>query len=101
VKLAGRSEVTVVWASALLPAVMANVEIKAATSEAAKRCDDIMTYLARIPRKEVPDLQQEFAQNFRSEIQTGLFGMKPRHRTPRPRRRSSRRREKSLTIRHT
>jgi hypothetical protein len=50
VKLAGRSNVTVVWASALL-AEKANIEIKAAANEAAKRCDDIMTYLARMLQK--------------------------------------------------
>src|SRR6476660_23179 len=61
VKLAGRSDVTVVWASAL-PAEKANVEMKTATSEAAKRCDDIMTYLARIPQKRLGLLQQELAQ---------------------------------------
>src|SRR4026209_2392308 len=49
VKLAGRSEVTVVWANAL-PAENANVEMRAATTEAAKRCEDIMTYLARMPQ---------------------------------------------------
>jgi hypothetical protein len=40
--------VTVVWAN-VLPAEKANVEMKAATREAAKRCEDIMTYLAFIP----------------------------------------------------
>ncbi|MEH2500680.1 hypothetical protein V1294_007159 [Bradyrhizobium sp. AZCC 1678] len=40
---------TVVWANAL-PAENANVEMKAATREAAKRCEDIMTYLARMPQ---------------------------------------------------
>jgi hypothetical protein len=49
VKLAGRSDVTVVWATAL-PAENANVEMRAATTEAAKRCEDIMTYLARLPQ---------------------------------------------------
>ena len=49
VKLAGRSDVTVVWANAL-PAEKANVEMKTATREAAKRCGDIMTYLARMPQ---------------------------------------------------
>jgi hypothetical protein len=51
VKLAGRSDVTVVWANAL-PAEKANAEMKAATSEAANRCEDIMTYLARMPQNE-------------------------------------------------
>jgi hypothetical protein len=36
--------------------------MKVATSEAANRCDDIMTYLARIPQKRLAPLQQEFAQ---------------------------------------
>jgi hypothetical protein len=49
VKLAGRSDVTVVCANAL-PGEKANVETRAATREAAKRCEDIMTYLARMPQ---------------------------------------------------
>jgi hypothetical protein len=51
----------VVWAKAL-SAEKANVEMKAATSEAAKRCEDIMTYLALIPQNRIPVLRQEFAQ---------------------------------------
>jgi hypothetical protein len=40
----------VVWASTL-PAEKANIEMKTAANEAAKRCDDIMTYLARMLQK--------------------------------------------------
>jgi hypothetical protein len=36
--------------------------MRAATSEAAKRCEDIMTYLARMPQNRRPVLRQEFAQ---------------------------------------
>jgi hypothetical protein len=36
--------------------------MKAATSETANRCDDIMTYLTRVPQKRLALLQQEFAQ---------------------------------------
>jgi len=62
VKLAGRSDVTVVWAKAG-PAENAKVVTKAAaTSETAKRCEGIMTYLARIPQKRSPVLRPEFAQ---------------------------------------
>jgi hypothetical protein len=48
--------VTVVWANAL-PAENANVEMKTATREAAKRCEDIMTYLARMPQTGRPVLR--------------------------------------------
>jgi hypothetical protein len=61
VKLAGRSDVTVVWAEAL-PADNANVVRRTAATEAAKRCEDIMTYLARTPQNRSPALRQEFAQ---------------------------------------
>jgi hypothetical protein len=61
VKLAGRSDVTVVWANAL-PAEKANVEMRAATREAANRCEGIMTCLALIPLNRSPVLRQEFAQ---------------------------------------
>src|SRR4029079_12467938 len=80
VKLAGRSDVTVAWASAL-PAEKANVEMKTATSEAAKRYDDIMTYLARIPQKRSGLLQQELAQML-EVTRTKSSGTRPRHRTP-------------------
>jgi carbamoylphosphate synthase large subunit len=53
--------VTVVWAIAL-PAENANVEMKAATREAAKRCEDIMTYLARMPKNGLAVPPREFAQ---------------------------------------
>jgi hypothetical protein len=43
-KLAGRSEVTVVWATAP-EAESVTVEINPASSEAARRCGGIMTYL--------------------------------------------------------
>jgi hypothetical protein len=36
--------------------------MKAATSETAKRCDDIMTYLARMPQNWLPGLRREFVQ---------------------------------------
>jgi hypothetical protein len=39
----------VVWAIAL-PAEKANVEMRAATRETENRCEDIMTYLARMPQ---------------------------------------------------
>src|SRR5258707_12434429 len=78
VKLAGRSDVTVVWAKPL-PVEKANVEIKA-KSEAAKRCGDIMTYL---------------------EARTQAFGVKPLHGTPQGNPAGSRSRETNLTIRHT
>ena len=51
----------------------ANVEMKTATSEAAKRCDDIMTYLARIPQKWLALLQPEFAQMLET-TRTNLSG---------------------------
>src|SRR4029079_6489760 len=96
VKLAGRSDVTVAWASAL-PAEKANVEMKTATSEAAKRCDDIMTYLARIPQKRLGLLQQELAQM----LEVTPTKSSTRHRTPTPPSAMVTRREMSLTIRHT
>src|SRR5689334_7409169 len=99
VKLAGRSDVTVVWARTP-PGEKANVEMKAARNETARRCENIMTCLARIPQKWLRALRQEFAQMFES-ARTDTFGMKPRHRTPRGTGQSSRRREISLTIRHT
>src|SRR6266481_7301265 len=99
VKLSGRSEVTVVWARTL-PVERANVESNAATRDAAKRFEDIMTCSARIPQKWLRVLRQEFAQ-VREVARTQMFGIKLRHRTPRQSRQSSRRREMSLTIRHT
>jgi hypothetical protein len=60
VKLAGRSEVTVVWAKAL-PPENANVVSRTAAMEAANRCEDIMTYLARVPQNRRPALWQTFA----------------------------------------
>ena len=59
---------TTIIAETIAPlAEKANVEMKAATSGAAKRCDDIMTYM---------------------KTRTGSFGKMPRHRTPRRRRQS-------------
>src|SRR4051812_802742 len=60
VKLAGGSEVTVVWASA--PVATANVENSATKTGAAKRCDDIMTYLNAYSETVAPVFRQEYAQ---------------------------------------
>jgi hypothetical protein len=98
VKLAGRSDVTVVWANAL-PAENANVEMKAATSEAAKRCEDIHDLSGAHAAKPVAGT----ATGIRANVRTNPakpFGIKLRHRTPRSRQQSSRRREISLTNRH-
>src|SRR5450759_1570076 len=60
VKVAGRSEVTVVWASVPL-AERANAGSSTAKSEAAKRGEDIMTCV---------------------KARTNASGLEPRHRTP-------------------
>src|SRR5882724_4369924 len=100
VKLAGRSDVTVVWASAPLPESV-TVETNATSSETAKRWEDIMTYLPRIPAKPFADCIGTMAVAERSALRRTVhpeqtpFGGKPQHRTLRQQRRASRRRENS------
>src|SRR5207253_6504854 len=90
VKLAGGSEVTVVWASAPLVET-ANAANSATKKGAAKRCDNIMTYLARIPKRWTPVFRQEYAQFSRVRAAgTQAFGPKPRHPIPRGSRQTSR-----------
>jgi hypothetical protein len=81
----------VVWASARLPESV-NVDKNATSSETAKRCEDIMTYLPRIPAMPAAD-QSALMRTLHSE-QTP-FGGKPPHRTPRRQPGASRRRENS------
>src|SRR5438132_1663409 len=98
VKLAGRSDVTVVWARAPLPE-SGTVEIHATSSETAKRCEDIMTYLPRIPAKPAADCTgtiaapEQFALVRTLHPEQTRFGGKPLHRTARQQRCASRRRE--------
>jgi hypothetical protein len=88
VKLAGRSDVTMVWASAPL-AERVTVETNATSSETAKRCEDIMTYLPRIPAKPAADRIGRMAVPELSAPMRILhpeqtpFGGEPQHRTPR------------------
>ena len=81
IKLAGGSEVTVVWARTPL-AEIATAESRVAKKGTAKRDENIMTCLARGPQKWAPVLRKDTRKFSNTSGRTEMSGMKPPHSTP-------------------
>src|SRR3954451_22811515 len=77
VKVAGGSDVTVVWARARLETAAA--ESSATKRTAAKRCEDIMTCLARCPQRGGTGSRHVSNESF---IPSLSVGARPPHGTP-------------------